>query len=350
MKSIFYLVRMVVFVMPLTITFGAAQTLTPNDLNYYNKQNSVLSAELIKYFDSDKPDYQSIERRNALYLVDAITHYPSPHDESLKQMFLDRYKKAITSIRQTNVLSGAVIWNIYNMSYVIKTPEITVAFDLTRLPRSLRADDDDEVYKSLAQELVKACDILFISHIHGDHADLFVAEEFIAQNKTVISNLEVFKDEKIFDKITHLSANGRKLNYFVTGSDVELVLRIFPGHQAISADAAVENNFTVITFPNNITVAHSGDQSWEDDFVWLDTIHEDVEVDVLMVNTWTLWPDRLVSGLHPKTILPGHINEMEHPISSRIPYWKSYQSWQSIDNEVIHLFWGETYTYNKKTN
>lgn len=347
MKSIFYLVRIVIFVMPLTITLGAAQTLTINDLNYYNKQNSVFSTELIKYFDLDKPDYHSVERRNALYLIDAITHYPPPHDECLKQMFIDRYKKVIASVQETQVKSGVVIWNIYNMSYVIKTPEITIGIDLTRLPPSLRVDGKEEAYKSLAQELVKSCDILFISHIHNDHADLFVAEEFISQNKPVISNLDIFKNEDIFDQIIHLSANGRRTKFSLEESGVELELGIYPGHQAISADAAVDNNFTLITLPNDITIAHSGDQSWEDDFVWIDTIHEDVEIDVLMVNTWTLWPDRLVSGLQPKVILPGHINEMEHSISSRIPYWKSYQSWQNNESKVIHLFWGEAYTYNK---
>lgn len=302
----------------------------------------------MKYFDLEKPDYHSLERRNALYLLDAITHYPFPHDEFIKQMFLDRYKKAITSIKETTVVqSGVVIWNIYNMSYVVKTSEITVAFDLTRLPPSLRTEGEEELYKSMAREVVNSCDILFISHIHQDHADLFVAEEFISQNKPVISNLDVFKSKEIFDKITHLPANTKKVNYAVAGSGIELGLRIYPGHQAISADAAVNNNFTILTLPNDITLAHSGDQSWQEDFEWIDTIHKDVDIDILMVNTWTLSPDRLIAGLQAEIILPGHINEMEHPISSRIPYWKSYQSWQNNENKVIHLFWGEAYTYNK---
>ena len=338
----------IIFLFINSIAYG--QSLSEKDLEYYRNQNSAFSSELVKYFDLEKPDYHSLERRNVLYLIDAITHFPSPHDEFIKQLFLDRYKMAITSIKETNVLSGAVIWNIYNMAYVIKTADITIAFDLTRLPPSLRTEGEEELYKSMVREVINSCDILFISHIHHDHADLFVAEEFISQNKAVISNLDIFKEEEIFDKITHLPANTRKAKYQVAGTGVELDLRIYPGHQAISADAAVDNNFTIITLPNNITIAHSGDQSWQNDFEWLDTIHKDVDIDILMVNTWTLSPDRLIAGLQPKIILPGHINEMEHGINSRIPYWKSYLSWQNNENKVIHLFWGETFTYNKITD
>ena len=74
-------------------------------------------------------------------------------------------------------------------------------------------------------------------------------------------------------------------------------------------------------------------------------MHEDVNIDVLMINSWTLLPDRVVAGLRPKIVLPGHANEMEHPIESRIPFWKSYLFWQASRDRVIHLFWGEPYRY-----
>lgn len=334
----------------LTSSFAFGQTLSKQDLEYYTNQNSLMSSEIVEYFNLEKPDYHSLERRNALYLIDAITHYPSPHDESLKQMFLDRYKKAIFKIKETQVQSGIAVWNIYNMSYVVKSSEITIAFDLIRLPPALRIDGKEELYKTLAKEIINSCDILFISHIHGDHADSFVAEEFISQNKPVISNLDIFREKEIFDKIIHLPANAEKVDFQVEGTNAELGLRIYPGHQAISAEEAIDNNFTLVTLPNNITLAHSGDQSWLNDFKWIDSVHEEVNVDILMANTWTHSPDRLIAGLKPEITFPGHINEMSHPISSRIPFWKSYQSWRNNEGKVIHLFWGETYLYNKITN
>ena len=195
--------------------------------------------------------------------------------------------------------------------------------------------------------MVGLCDILFVSHIHGDHADPFVAREFLAQNKQVIAPPDVFTNEDFYDKVTHLTPNGKKIKFNVPKANTNILLRIFPGHQGISADKAVDNNFTVVTFPNKITVAHSGDQSWVDDFKWLDSVYKKVKIDILMVNTWTSRPDRINKGLRPRIILPGHINEMNHPIASRIPFRKSYIYWKNVGKKVIHLFWAEPYKYRE---
>jgi len=41
----------------------------------------------------------------------------------------------------------------------------------------------------------------------------------------------------------------------------------------------------VVTLLNGMTVAHSGDQSWPDDFKWIDSVYEEITVDIMMVNT-----------------------------------------------------------------
>lgn len=345
MKRVSFFTSIAVSVLLIISFIGKSQSLNSNDLKYYKNQNIVFTEELELYFDDNKHDYNSIERKNALYLVDAITHYPSPHNDCLKDMFLNRYVKTIESIKNTEVDEGVVVWNIYNMSYIVKSPEITIAFDLIRLPTSLRKDSNENIYKNTAKEIIDLCDILFVSHIHGDHADSFVASEFLYQEKPVISHSGVFKGKDFYNRISHLNRNGKLIKYKVSGTEIEI--RIYPGHQAISADAAVDNNFSVVTLPNNITVAHSGDQSWGDDFEWLDVMHKDAKIDILMVNTWTANPNRLVIGLNPNIILPGHMNEMNHEISTRIPFWKSYQYWQNIDDRVVHLFWGEPYNFRR---
>ena len=327
--------------------FGTGPSLSENDLKYYKNQNIVLAKNLDSYFDNENPGYQSIERKNALALVDTVTHYPAPHDDCIKELFLSRYKKAIENIEKTHVETGIVIWNVYNLSYIVKTKDITVAFDLIRLPGCLRKKDSEDFHKKLTKKIIDLCDVLFVSHIHGDHADSFVAGEFLKQNKPVIAPPDVFSNETFYNKITHLTPGGKKRKLNIPNLNEELLLRIYPGHQAISADTAVDNNFTLITFSNNITVAHSGDQSWGNDFKWLDSVYKDSDVDVLMINTWTSSPDRVIKGLKPKIILPGHINEMSHELISRKPFWESYQVWKNGGDKVIHLFWGEPYKYEK---
>jgi len=327
--------------------FGTGQSLSENDLKYYKGQNTVLTKKLTSYFDNENPGYQSIERRNALALVDTVTHYPAPQDDCIKDLFLSRYTKVIESVEKTHVETGIVIWNVYNLSYIVKTKDITVAFDLIRLPGCLRKKGSEVFHKNLTKKLIDLCDVLFVSHIHVDHADPFVAEEFLKQGKPVIAPLTVFSNEIFYSKITHLTRDGKKRKLKIPKLNEELLLRIYPGHQAISADTAVDNNFTIITFANDITIAHSGDQAWLDDFKWLDLIYKDSNIDVLMINTWTIDPNRVIKGLKPKFVLPGHINEMTHELISRKPFWESYQVWKNGGDKVIHLFWGEPYKYEK---
>lgn len=345
--SFLHFFAIVLFVQFLAINSATAQLPNEKDLAFKEKQDALFSRKLETYFDTIPPQYHSLERRNTLYLADAIMHHPFPHNNSLKNLFLYRYKKTLANIKETKIDTGVVLWNIYNIAYIIKTAEITVAFDLIQLPSSLRIDGEEDMYKNLAEEIVELCDLLFVSHKHGDHADSFVAKQFLAQNKPVLTHLDVFKEESFYNQITHLPRNGKKILYKLPETNIEIVIRTFPGHQAQSENTFVTNNFTVITLPNVITIAHSGDQSWAADFEWIDTIYKDVDIDILLVNTWTLWPDRLIEGLKPKVILPSHINEMNHEISSRIPYWQSYQNWKNTEEKTIHLFWGEQYNYNK---
>ena len=82
--------------------------------------------------------------------------------------------------------------------------------------------------------------------------------------------------------------------------------------------------------------------------MWIDSVHNDVAIDVLMVNNWTLDPDRVLAGLQPIVTLPGHVNEMGHGIGidgGRIPFWKSDRSWENGGSGVVHLLWGEPYRY-----
>ena len=346
MKYKFYFFIIMTALIDSSVILGTGPVLSDNDLKYYKSQNETFVKKIKNYFDSDIPAYHSVKRKNAFTLVDAVTHCPMPHDDCVKKMFFDRYEKALNDINNTDVKSGLAIWNIYNMSYIVKTKDVTVAFDLIRLPVSLR--QDEKSCKKLTKKLINLCDILFVSHIHGDHADAFVAEKFLSQNKPVIAPPTVFSNEKFYRKITHITPNGKKIKFKIPHTKKEFSLRIFPGHQAVSSDKAVENNFVIITFTNNITVAHSGDQAWMDDFKWLDEIYKNSNVDVLMINTWTMDPNRIIKGINPKIILPGHINEMSHELIARKPYWESYNVWKCGGKKVIHLFWGEKFEYPLK--
>ena len=318
--------------------------LSESDLNYYKQQNTCFVDFLDKYFNFDNTDCTS-DRQCAFQLVDAVTHYPHPHTESLKRMFVRQYQKSLERICATDIKKGIALWNLYNMSYVVKSADITVAFDLIRLPQSLRSEDNSDLINSLANDVVNQCDVLFLSHEHDDHCDPMVAKEFILKGKPVIANDKIFINEDFYDKIIHMPCDGKER--LISVRDDSIKVRIYPGHQAITPTEAVDNNYTFITFSDGTTVADSGDQYWEQDFRWLDSIHKDIDTDVLITNTWTLNPDRVYDGIKPKIILPGHINEMGHNIANRIPFWQSADFWRNVESGLVHLFWGDTFSYER---
>jgi L-ascorbate metabolism protein UlaG (beta-lactamase superfamily) len=321
---------------------------TQKDLIFINEQARQFLNLAESVFDYNKPDYFSPERKYLLWLTDAVLHYPSPYNDAVKAFFLRRYRKTLEEVRHTDVEKGVVIWNVYNMSYIVKTHEVILAFDLIRLPALLRIKGKEDLYNDLVREMVRECDILFVSHIHSDHADPFVAGEFVHQGKPVVAGEDIFKEAGFYPKIQHIPADGRLRDLTLGGAKTRISVRLYPGHQAISEDEAVDNAFTVVTFSDGTTVSHSGDQSWRADFNWIRHLHEEVELDVLMINTWTLWPDSLCAGMDPKVVLPGHVDEMSHEIPSRIPFSISYSFWENQTGKVIHLLWGEKYFYSKE--
>jgi len=294
------------------------------------------------FFNNVKPPYASIERKNALYEVDDLTHLDLPHSDSLKDMFFNRYQKALDNIKATEVKTGAVVWNLYNMAYIVKTPDITVGFDLIRLPVCLQKGGSQK-YEDQALEAVELCDILFISHRHGDHADAFVAAEFLSRGKPVFAPVSIF-DHYAFNEtehgdIQHPERDG--LAHIVNVGSVGLTVRNYPGHQN-----DLENNYTFVTFPSGITVGHSGDQCNGDDFSWIANVHTQVDVDILISNNWTENPIAVVNGIKPTAVLPSHVNEMAHSIETRISYEYSYEHWDNVNAEMINLLWGESYILN----
>ncbi|AQQ71469.1 hypothetical protein SMSP2_01843 [Limihaloglobus sulfuriphilus] len=154
--------------------FARQATLSEADLDYYQDQNAVMCKFLCSYFEDHKPGYQSEQRKAALFLADTLTHYPHPHAKPLKDLFLNRYKTSLDKLKSTEVENGVAVWNVYNMSYIVKSADVTAAFDLIRLPESLRSQENKSIVNALAKEMVEYCDILFVSHEHGDHMDPFL--------------------------------------------------------------------------------------------------------------------------------------------------------------------------------
>lgn len=319
--------------------------------NFFNKPEEYLNWQAQNILDVVNETilrfppnmFEPIERRLALLSLDAVFHdVKAPERPAVQEFHKMRLEKALREMDNTRVDSGALIWKLYDMAFVVRTKTVTVGFDLTR-GHSARSESF-AVSNALYEQIINHCDALFISHQHGDHADEWVAQTFINQGKPVVAPDDFWADKPIYKKMTHLERKTHKIQLLpIQYGKRELQVVIYPGHQG----AQILNNVSLIITPEDIVFCHTGDQSSNDDFSWIDEVGQHFWIDVLMPNCWTTGPPRATRGYNPELILPGHENELGHSIDHREAYGLDYSRWRVPKAKII-MTWGECYYYHPR--
>ncbi len=328
-------------------------TLNEVQNRFMDNQAEALLSQANKVLSDYPPNWpEPAARRSALMLLDGVFHdVYAPQRVPVQLFFKTRMRKAIEEIGQAEIAHGARIWKLYNDGFVIRTKTVTIGFDLTR-GESVRAEgfliNEDEM-----DRLIEQCDVLFISHYHGDHAQEWVAQSFINKGKPVVAPPEVWKNKPIYKSITHLERIPHLLQTLpVQGGKQVLKVVVYPGHQGTD----IENNVSLVITPEGLSFSQMGDQSNQDDFKWIDEAGNNHAVDVLMPNCWTTDIARVAKGFKPALMITGHENEMGHTIDHREPYWLTYQRREGsdrfggsskigYDTPLILMTWGESYHY-----
>lgn len=330
-------------------------TLNKIQNQFLNNQAEALLSQANEVFSNYPPNWpEPPARRSALLLLDGVLHdVYAPQRPPVQLFFKTRMMKAIEEIEQTEITNGARIWKLYDHGFVIRTKSVTLGFDLIR-GKSARAEGFP-IGKDYMDRLIKQCDVLFISHRHGDHAEEWVAQSFIDKGKPVVAPPEVWKDKPINKSVTHLERVPHTIQTFtVQGGKQILKVVVYPGHQGEN----IENNVSLVVTPEGLSFSHMGDQSNSDDFEWIDEVGNNHVVDVLMPNCWTTDIVRVAKGFNPALIITGHENEMGHTIDHREPYWLTYQrregsdrfggsSEVGYDTPLVLMTWGESYHYKR---
>ena len=290
-------------------------------------------------------------RRAALMTLDTVLQDEDAAERAaVQQFFHQRIDAAVKQMHRAEMRSGATVWQIYNHGFVVRTQSATLCFDLIRakyLPGFALG-------RQTMHQIVEACDVLFVSHVHADHAESFVAQAFIDQGKPVVTPEQIGYRDALYSKITHFEPNATEVQTLpVRDGRVSLRVVVFPGHQG----EEIDNNVVLVTTPEGISVAHTGDQ-WDRsaDFEWMDRVGERFRVDILLPNDWTYDIARMVRGFHPSLVIPGHANELGHSVQKRQPYWFSYQRKTGSDRfggsertgysePLVVMAWGESYHY-----
>jgi L-ascorbate metabolism protein UlaG (beta-lactamase superfamily) len=313
-------------------------------LNQQAKLSLAMADDALKMYPPsvDEPAV----RKMALMLIDNVLHEEkAAHRPSVQAFFHSRIENAVNEICTEKVEKGALIWKIYNHTFIIKTPSVTIGFDIQR---GVQGVDSFRLDKNLMQKLINAVDILFVTHTHNDHADAWVAETFLSQNKPVVTPPDIWKGTTIYSKILHPERKAdiiQEISLPKKGFNLKIIN--FPGHQG----ETLLNNVYLVFTPEGLSFSHTGDQSNIKDFDWIDHIGDKYRVDVVMTNSWSFTPgQRLANGYRPRLIIAGHENELGHTIDHREPYWlNNLRLGETGSFPWIELAWGEKFHYPQYT-
>ena len=348
--------------------------LTEDDDAFMSRQAEALLAEVSATLSRVPPALpEPHDRRLALLLLDAGLHDPyAPNRPAVQRFYHAQMEHAIAEMETTRVIEDAMIWKLYNHGFVVRTPTVTLAFDVYRGAPGFRADDPAKgrtivaspgfpLSDDLAGRLVRQCDVLFVSHRHGDHADPWIARAFLDQGKPVVAPPDAFEGLPVHDRITHLKREAHVLQQLpVQNGARNLDVVVYPGQQY--QGRGLPNNVVLVFTPEGMSFAHNGDQindpypEYQADYAWIDKVRDHHKVDVLMTNCWIDDIYRFTRGFNPKLVIPGHENELGHQVWDRVPYWGdveylhlTYPQLAKSNYPVLVMTWGESYRYRPVT-
>jgi L-ascorbate metabolism protein UlaG (beta-lactamase superfamily) len=272
-------------------------------------------------------------------MLDEPLHVLSAPVEPPVADFLNRrIQRAVGEMESERVTSGMTLWKLYNHGFVVKTPQVTIGFDLHQGPFETL-----HIASELFDRILRATQALFISHTHSDHADAYAISRMIEMGRPVIVPPGLGQDNEWHDRLIQPERHWKVSNKLALG-ETNLSYRVFPGHQG----AELLNNVYWVDLSRDLHVMHTGDQSLIEDFcVWIDRVQDQFEVDVLLPNCWSTDLRRLIDGTQPRLVITGHENEMGHPVDHREAFSKTYAHIAEEPTPVLVMAWGERYHYEK---
>lgn len=336
----------------LTLLFGTlaaastssfAQTKSAEPVAFWGKEDAYLLKQAAKMFAltdqalTENPPVVGapMARKLALYNLDAMLHEVKYDNTEPFCDFIDsRIGKVIEDMKNP-VKKGVKIYKIYNDGFVARTKSANIAFDLVRgecKKQKLLSDDQIDA-------IIEKCDVLFLSHNHGDHVDKYVVNKFIEAGKPVIAASEILPDLK---GVTHYRSESEVLDEeVILKSGEKLQVKIFPGHQS-----PMMCNIYVVTTPDKYTFAHTGDQYDKNDMEWIATIKDNApKIDALTINCWSYQIADAIKGFNPRYVITGHENEMGHTIDHREAFWLTFQKMEPVEHDYVVMAWGEWFSF-----
>ncbi len=231
------------------------------------------------------------------------------------------YRKALEhvleGIKEQQVEEGSIVmWQLYNMGYIVKTPTHCFGID---------------IFHKHATELVPYLDFLLITHEHSDHYTSALVSAMTKAGKAVYSN---FVENEF--KVT-----GTQKMKIV--DDIEIETNIVD-HNAKLRNFVVSYQINCGKASGNCVILHIGDCFNADQLKPTENI--DIFIPHLAVG---LDMPKAVERVKPEIVLMSHIMELGHPVNKwRWSYEYGVARCKELTHKKVYLpVWGEKITYKK---
>lgn len=232
--------------------------------------------------------------------------------------------------------AGVRIYKLYNSGFILRTLKTTVAIDLVPGGSTTKPFLTD----SVVSELASRCDALLVTNTDSRHANRNIAKAFVEAGKFVYAP----------QSSTGLWNNLDEELLQIVGTDTAMTLEtkgmtlhILPGH-----NGRAQNNIYVMDFQGRGVVAHTGAQDNDNDWTWIDQVHSQYDIDILLTKSQNTNLESILRGFQPRLVITAHENEMESSVDKRESYWATQKRLQNVADLGIPnviMTWGESFEY-----
>lgn len=301
-----------------------------------NQTRTALSLvnDLLDSFPPSAATPPALERRAALQLVDGVLHDAQLDSSLLVADFMDSRMARVLADLDRPLSEGMRIYKLYNAGVIVRTPEVTMAWDIYRGPDRFGPECRRLITDSVAHALADRCHIMFLSHNHPDHVDPGVVDMFVAAGKPVVAPDEILPDNK---GVTHVRPAVVERRSFTASNGAEVECTIIPGHQD-----HLQNNIVIATTPSGLSACQTGDQWLKEDIEWIHGLKGALpKVDVMLPNCWAAQLPDFVDTFSPALTVTVHENELGHTADHREALWLSLYKTARVRRPVAVMTWGE---------
>ena len=289
----------------------------------------------------------SKERRMTLAALDALFLDPLVTKRPSVQLFYRHrmetaFKDAFGEPEENGGDESLKIWKLYGDGFIIKSPTVTMAFDLVR--GHCVGEEGFLVPMDQIKDAANRCDVLFISHDSPDHVESEVVEAFLDVGALVVAPIEVLADSPdLHSRITHLAPDPKVLQIVHVGEE-QKKLEIMVGE---GKHGDVLSHVIWIKTPEDQIVVHAGDLTGMTDLSWIRPLREKQKVTLLAVNGKTQSLEQLVRVTEPMFFLITGENELSRDPMDRLSYGRVFDRISRCHSPALMMTWGEGFSYTK---